>query len=89
MEIVESDFKLKPISDDYPLFDLELLYTIKPRGGKSRVEFKNAGYGLSIESAIKKIIHYRICNNYKDEAINIKTYFKEYKKQLDDIKKLL
>ena len=48
MEIVESDFKLKPISDDYPLFDLELLYTIKPRGGKSRLEFKNAGYGLSI-----------------------------------------
>ena len=89
MEIVEKDFKLKPISEDCPMFDLELLYVVKPRGGESRLEFRNAGYGMSMESAIKKVAHYRVCCNHKDEAIKIKTYFEEYKKELDDLKKLL
>lgn len=89
MEIVEKDFKLKPISEDCPMFDLELLYVVKPRGGEARLEFKNAGYGMSIENVIKKIAHYRVCCNHKDEAIKIKTYFEEYKKELDDLKKLL
>lgn len=89
MEIVEKDFKLKPISEDCPMFDLELLYVVKPRGGEARLEFKNAGYGMSIENVIKKIAHYRVCCNHKDDAIKIKTYFEEYKKELDDLKKLL
>lgn len=89
MEILENDFKLKPISEESPHFDLELLYTVKPRGGETRQEFKNAGYGLSIESCIKRIAHYRINCNHKDEAINIKTYFDEYKKELNDLKNLL
>ena len=89
MEIVEKDFKLKPISDDCPQFDLELLYVIKPRGGEARLEFKNAGYGMSLESAIKRIVHYRISCKHREEAIRIKTYFEEYKKELDDLKNLL
>lgn len=89
MEIVEKDFKLKPISDDCPQFDLELLYVVKPRGGEARLEFKNAGYGMSLESAIKKIAHYRISCKHREEAIRIKTYFEEYKKELDDLKNLL
>ena len=65
---------VKPISEDCPMFDLELLYVVKPRGGEARLEFKNAGYGMSMENAIKKIAHYRVCSNHKDEAIRIKTY---------------
>lgn len=89
MEIAEKDFKLKPISEDCPMFDLELLYVVKPRGGEARLEFKNAGYGLSLQSAIKKIAHYRVNCNHREEAIRIKTYFEEYKKELDELKKLL
>ena len=89
MEIVEKDFKLKPISEDCPMFDLGLLYVVKPRGGEARLEFKNAGYGMSMENAIKKIAHYRVCSNHRDEAIRIKTYFGEYKKELDDLKKFI
>ena len=89
MEIVEKDFKLKPISEDSPMFDLELLYVVKPRGGEARLEFKNAGYGLTIESAIKKIAHYRIDCKHKEEAISIRTYFNEFKKELDSLKGLL
>lgn len=42
MEIVEKDFKLKPISEDSPMFDLELLYVVKPRGGEARLEIGRA-----------------------------------------------
>lgn len=89
MEIVEKDFKLKPIDESSPIFDLELLYVVKPRGGESRLEFKQAGYGLSLENAIKKIAQYRVNCNHKEDAIKIKTYFSEYKKELDELKKLL
>lgn len=89
MEIVEKDFKLKPISDDCPQFDLELLYVVKPRGGEARLEFKNAGYGMTLESAIKRIIHYRINCNHREEAISISKYFEEYKKELDNFKNLI
>ena len=89
MEICESYFKLKPVSDISPHFDLELLYTVKPRGGEERQEFKPAGYGLSLESAIKKIAHYRVVNKHKEEAIRLITYFKDFKKELDSLKELL
>lgn len=89
MEIVEKDFKLKSVSEDCPKFDLELLYVIKPRGGEPRLEFKISGYGLSLESAIKKIAHYRIECKHREEAIKLLQYFQEYKTELDDLKKLL
>lgn len=87
MEIVEKDFKLKPIDDASPFFDLELLYTVKPRGGQPRNEFKNFGYGMSLESAIKKIAQYRVSTNHKDEAVSLKTYFTEYKQELTKLLK--
>ena len=89
MEIVEKDFKLKPINDNSPFFDLELLYVVKPRGGESRLEFKNVGYGMTMTNAIKKIAHYRVNCNHREEAIRLKTYFDEYKKELDKLKKVL
>lgn len=89
MEIVEKDFKLTPVSDDCPMFDVELLYVVKPRGGEPRLEFKNAGYGLPLESAIKKICHYRVACKHRDEAIKLQDYLKEYKKELDELKTLL
>lgn len=88
MVITESDFKLTPISDSSPLFDLELLYTIKPKGKEARQEFKIDSYGISLESAIKKIAQYRVTTKHKDEAIKLLTYFTEFKKELDSIKKL-
>lgn len=89
MEIIERDFKLIPVSEDSPFFDLELLYKIKPRGKEARLEFKNSGYGLSLATAIKKIVHYRICCNHPEEAIKLKTYFEEYSKELRNIEQML
>lgn len=89
MEIVEKDFRLTPIDECSPRFDLELLYVIKPRGGERRLEFKNAGYGMSLSSAIRKIAQYRVNCNHREEAISLKTYFKEYSKEVNELKKLL
>lgn len=86
MTIEEEDFRLTPISDTCPKYDLELLYKIQPKGKEARFEFKNAAYGISLEYAIKKIIHYRISKKYKDQAITLLTYFKEFKTELENFK---
>lgn len=89
MVIEEKDFRLTPISDCSNFFDLELLYTIKPNGKEARQEFKTAAYGLPLDSAIKKIAQYRISINHEDEAITLKDYIKEFKEEIDSLKKLL
>lgn len=88
MIIEENDFRLIPISDFCFLFDLELLYKVQPRGGEPRMEFKNVAYGISLENAIKRIAHYRVCTNHLENNTNLLTYFKEFKKELDSLKTL-
>lgn len=88
MTIEESDFKLIPVSESNPIFDLELLYTIQPKGKDKRLEFKNAAYGISLETAIKKVAHYRVSCNHKNEAIALLTYMKEFKSELNSLLKL-
>lgn len=85
MKIQEEDFILESIDDSSPFFDLELLHTIRPKGKEPRQEFKNSGYGLPIESAIKRIAQYRINNKHKDEAITLQTYFKEFKEEIEKL----
>ena len=85
MIIEEKDFRLTPIDDSTVRFDLELLYKVKPKGKESRLEFKNAGYGLSLENAIKKVAQYRIINNHKEEAITLVDYLEEFKQELDSL----
>jgi hypothetical protein len=88
MTIEESDFKLIPVSESNPIFDLELLYTIQPKGKDKRLEFKNAAYGISLEAAVKKIAQYRVSCNHKNEAITLLTYMKEFKSELNSLLKL-
>lgn len=88
MIIQEEDFKLESISDSSLFFDLELLHTIKPKGGEERQEFKVAGYGLQLETAMKKIVQYRISVKHRDKALSMAEYMKEFKKIYQDISKL-
>lgn len=88
MTIEEKDFRLAPVSDSSICFDLELLYTIRPKGKEERLEFKNVAYGISLETAIKKIAQHRVVCKHKDEAIKLLTYFSEFKKELDSLKEL-
>ena len=85
MIIEEQDFKLTSIKNDGSLFwDLELLFTITPKKGESRKEFKNAGYGLTLENAIKRIINFRIENRHS--VLDLKQYLDEYKKESNKLK---
>lgn len=85
--IEESDFKLTQVADSSNFWDLELLYTVKPKGKESREEFKVAGYGMTMETCIKRIINHRIAKKHP-EAIDMKTYFAEYKQALKEVSEL-
>ena len=76
MAIIQGDFfQLIPVNEHSLKFDLKLLYKV---GGKNpREEYKDAGYGLSLETAIKKCIQYAI--NQKFEVLSLKEYLDEFK----------
>lgn len=83
--IIEGSFyKLIPINESSPRFDLELLYDI---GGKNpRKEFQIEGYGYPLETAIDRCIHYAVRKKFdKDEIITLKRYIDEYKKEKKSI----
>lgn len=88
MIIEETDFKLTSIGDNSSKWDLELLYIVRPKGKEERTEFKNAGYGLTLESALRRIINFRISNKNPD-SITLKDYLAEYKDQLNQLKHLI
>ena len=86
MIIEEKDFRLTPISESSPMFDLELLLTVRPKGKEARQEFKNVAYGISLESALKKVIQYRV--SCKHDTIDLATYLNEFRNELDSLKAL-
>lgn len=80
--IIQGDFfQLTPSHEHSTQFDLKLLYQIK--GKNPREEYKDAGYGLSLEAAIKKCIQYAI--NQKHEVLTLKEYLDEYKKMQTEL----
>lgn len=84
--IIEGSFyRLTPINDASPRFDLELLYDI---GGKNpRKEFKVEGYGYSLEAAVERCINYATRKKFgKDETITLGQYLDEFKKAKKEIK---
>jgi len=90
MSIEESDFKLTPATNDAGNFwDLELLVTVKPKsGGESRKEFKLIAYGVTIDSAIRRIANYRVIHKIGDGSVSLKEYVAQYTAEVDKIDKL-
>lgn len=88
MKCIEGNFyRLTPINEFTPKYDLELLYDI---GGKNpRQEFKITGYGLPLESAIQRIIIYAVNKKLKDDIVTLKQFLDEYKKEADSIRREL
>jgi hypothetical protein len=75
-------FQLTPVNEHSLQWDLKLLYKI---GGKNpREEYKDAGYGLTLENAIKKCIQYAL--NQRFEVLSLKEYLDEFKKLQEEIK---
>lgn len=88
MIIEEPDFRLTPVSDSSELFDLEFLYTVNKGKENERTEFRNAAYGISLESAIKRITQHRIITKFDGESIGLAAYLDAYKKIIEEIKAL-
>jgi hypothetical protein len=89
MVIEESDFRLTQINESSSKWDLELIHTVRPKGKEARQEFKNAGYGLSLDSAMRRIINHRLHNKHSENAITMKDYLTEFKDQVKQLEKLL
>lgn len=88
MTIEEADFRLTPCSETSSQFDLELLYVVNKGKDNERTEFRNAGYGLSLESAIRKITMSRIGNKYGEGTISLKQFLEEFKGEIEKIKQM-
>lgn len=87
MTITEKDYRLT-LNDNNNTWDLELLYHVKPKGKAERDEFRSAGYGISMEHAMKKIINYKIAKAYPD-TLAYRQYLNEYKHLTDQLYKAL
>lgn len=80
--VIQGDFyQLIPVNEHSLLFDLKLLYKVK--GKNPREEYKDAGYGLSLESALKKCVQYAISNKF--EVLSLKEYLEEFKNISNEI----
>ena len=74
-------FQIIPSGEHSLHFDLKLLHKI---GGKNpREEYKDAGYGMPLDIAIKKCINYAINQRY--EVLSLREYLDEYKKVQKEI----
>lgn len=83
--IIEGEFyRIIPVNEYSNFYDLELLYEIK--GKNPRKEYKNVGYGKTLESAIQSIIQYYLSNKFENEVITLKTYLDEYKEVSNKIR---
>lgn len=74
-------FQIIPVNEHSLQFDLKLLQKIK--GKNPREEYKDAGYGMPLDTAIKKCIQYGL--SQKLDVISLKEYLAEYKHMAEEI----
>lgn len=87
MIIEEADFRLIPASETGNKFDLEFLYIVNKGKENERSEFKNAAYGITLETAIDYIANRRVINKNPD-TITLKDWLIQYKDVKEELKKL-
>lgn len=86
MIIKEQDFVLTQ-HNDYDRFDLELLYVVNAKDPeKRREEFKDAGYSMTLETCMHKVINFRISR--RKETVTLKEYIQMYKEERLELAKL-
>lgn len=80
-------YRLTPINEHSPRYDLELLHDI---GGKNpRQEFKAVAYGVSLESALERTILFATNKRLGDEVITLKQFLDVYKEESNKIREEL
>ena len=90
MVIKGKDYELTPVSETSHHWDLRLMKTVKPRGGTPREELGDPLYGMSLSSAIARIIHYRAKKHFEDqETVKLADYIKVLQMMDDQLRKEL
>ena len=86
--IIQGNFyRIEPIKDTSPLWDLYLLRKVNSKTNP-REEFQLEGYGMPLDSAIGRIIRYAINSKYgKDEITTLKEYLNVFKQIQEEIYK--
>ena len=86
--IIQGNFyRIVPINDTSPLWDLYLLRKVNSKTNP-REEFQLEGYGMPLDSAIGRIIRYAINSKYgKDEITTLKEYLNVFKQIQEEIYK--
>lgn len=86
--IIQGNFyRIEPINDTSPLWDLYLLRKVNSKTNP-REEFQLEGYGMPLDSAIGRIIRYAINSKYgKDEITILKEYLNVFKQIQEEIYK--
>lgn len=86
--IIQGNFyRIEPINDTSPLWDLYLLRRVNSKTNP-REEFQLEGYGMPLDSAIGRIIRYAINSKYgKDEITTLKEYLNVFKQIQEEIYK--
>lgn len=80
-------YRLTPINEYSPKYDLELLHSI---GGKNpRQEFKIVAYGISLESALNRTILFATNKRLGEEIVTLKQFLDVYKEESDKIRREL
>lgn len=88
MVIEEQDFRLTPCNESSAMFDLELLYTVNKGKDNERTEFRISGYGLSLDSAIRKIAMSRMNQKYGEGTISLAEFLKGFKEEIAKVKQM-
>ena len=86
--IIQGNFyRIEPINDNSPFWDLYLLRKVNSKTNP-REEFQLEGYGMPLDSAIGRIIRYAINSKYgKDEITTLKEYLNVFKQIQEEIYK--
>lgn len=86
--IIQGNFyRIEPINDTSPLWDLYLLRKVNSKTNP-REEFQLEGYGMPLDSAIGRIIRYAINSKYgKDGITTLKEYLNVFKQIQEEIYK--
>ena len=86
MIIEEEDFKLEYL-DEFNCFDVYTLKVINAKdASKRREEFEIVAYGVSFESAMKRIINYRVSK--KADTFTPRQYINEFKQERESLLEL-
>lgn len=86
--IIQGNFyRIEPVNDTSPLWDLYLLRKVNSKTNP-REEFQLEGYGMPLDSAIGRVIRYAINSKYgKDEITTLKEYLNVFKQIQEEIYK--